>query len=739
MCLRMMVKMWYTNDMFDVDIETLLKGVEGQRKRKMPDLSVAVMYHVGEFITHKTILSVLLGLKDVIAAGRSCELIIHVDGGDASRYFDRYRDRENVKLWRNDFGDVGKSRNYVVSMASGKNVAFINAGDLISRDYYLGALELLGRSNEEIVTHANAEVSFGVCCPAVVKMESESEIRREDVSRLARNDAWDSAMVASRELLMKYPYREGDDGRLFNIDVLDGGVSHKIVEGAVTFCRKPMDYKFDETAFGYEVMPYMDLFSVSRLREDNSREGGVLVAKDDMVSRLKQNKFYRKMRENKLINYFVTPVANVFVKRKIEMARMIPSFVVDKWKQMNVVETQLYPHDWVLDDAVVVDKNDDAVVGARFVELLGQVRRRPDYVFIVPWLIRGGGDKVVINYIEALRKIRPEWYFAVIATEAGSNNEWADKLPDNVDFVEFGKAVGGLLEVDKDRIMSLLITQLGCRRIHVVNSMFGYLWTMRHKGLIESKYDMRVSLFNPEPVPGKGVFSYDDPYLRDIVDVVSGVYTDNEAMIKYMMDFDGFEDDGKFKVHYQPVRDMKLRSAKEDFVEEGKLRILWAGRLVQVKMPEMVAEIGKRLDPEKFTIDVYGEFGNDVSRHVFDGVSNVKYCGEFDGFDTLPTEKYDMLLYTSRSDGVPNIILEATMAGLPIIASNDGGVGEVIKDGETGILVKDFLKPDEYVEKLKQVDSIDTLRKYVKNAQKLVKTRHSWEKFLKDVKRDLVD
>jgi glycosyltransferase involved in cell wall biosynthesis len=43
---------------------------------------------------------------------------------------------------------------------------------------------------------------------------------------------------------------------------------------------------------------------------------------------------------------------------------------------------------------------------------------------------------------------------------------------------------------------------------------------------------------------------------------------------------------------------------------------------------------------------------------------------------------------TSRSEGMPQAVLEAGVAGVPVIASRVGGVPEVIDDGETGLMVE---------------------------------------------------
>lgn len=46
----------------------------------------------------------------------------------------------------------------------------------------------------------------------------------------------------------------------------------------------------------------------------------------------------------------------------------------------------------------------------------------------------------------------------------------------------------------------------------------------------------------------------------------------------------------------------------------------------------------------------------------------------------------DALVLPSHTEGLPRVILEAGAAGLPVIATNVGGVPEVLPDGETGLL-----------------------------------------------------
>ena len=63
---------------------------------------------------------------------------------------------------------------------------------------------------------------------------------------------------------------------------------------------------------------------------------------------------------------------------------------------------------------------------------------------------------------------------------------------------------------------------------------------------------------------------------------------------------------------------------------------------------------------------------------------------------------FDIFLMTSRKEGLPYALLEAEHAGIPIVASTEGGIPEIVRDGENGILcpLKDVERFSDALEEL---------------------------------------
>jgi glycosyltransferase involved in cell wall biosynthesis len=109
------------------------------------------------------------------------------------------------------------------------------------------------------------------------------------------------------------------------------------------------------------------------------------------------------------------------------------------------------------------------------------------------------------------------------------------------------------------------------------------------------------------------------------------------------------------------------------------------------------------------------------------------YRGSFNGIESIPTEDYDIFLYTSLYDGLPNILLEVAEKGMPIVTSNVGGVSDLIEDGVTGYLVENVNDVDLYVAAINKLSISKQRTKIVENAHKVIKDKFNRDRWSKEI------
>jgi glycosyltransferase involved in cell wall biosynthesis len=74
-----------------------------------------------------------------------------------------------------------------------------------------------------------------------------------------------------------------------------------------------------------------------------------------------------------------------------------------------------------------------------------------------------------------------------------------------------------------------------------------------------------------------------------------------------------------------------------------------------------------------------------ISRLALDSV--VVLAGRIDDARSL-YPAFDIAVQTSTSEGLPNAVLEAAAAGLPIVATDVGGTAEILESAERGVLIR---------------------------------------------------
>lgn len=188
-------------------------------------------------------------------------------------------------------------------------------------------------------------------------------------------------------------------------------------------------------------------------------------------------------------------------------------------------------------------------------------------------------------------------------------------------------------------------------------------------------------------------FLSNKPWHRNALSKIAGVHCETQYMKKALekeYDFKNVDVFPNFRIN--------------DFVstehhEVGKLKLVFMARVIKMKGLDLIFKLGDYLIEnglqDKISIDFYGPqqnvdddinyFNSNITKYSF-----MKYHGPLEPSDIyLKLENYDAMLLPTHfyTEGLPGSILDAYIAGIPVIVTKWKHANEFVDDGNSGIII----------------------------------------------------
>jgi len=126
----------------------------------------------------------------------------------------------------------------------------------------------------------------------------------------------------------------------------------------------------------------------------------------------------------------------------------------------------------------------------------------------------------------------------------------------------------------------------------------------------------------------------------------------------------------------------KAQALKNLDLEDTSVPIVgWIARVTAVKNPMRALEVADALPDTRFVMAGGGDLLEQIKAKAPSNVSVIGWAEAADLFGAT-----DIILSTSENEGMPVALIEAQLAGKPVVATDVGSVSEVILNHETGIV-----------------------------------------------------
>lgn len=320
---------------------------------------------------------------------------------------------------------------------------------------------------------------------------------------------------------------------------------------------------------------------------------------------------------------------------------------------------------------------------------------RPRILFVVPWTVIGGSDKVVLDLLKKVRE-SAEFESIVVTTFDVSTfvgeNIWEDDFKACADFFYPGYA---FTDYDhRQGLVEYLVAKFSPSLLVVSNSGHGY---SAAKGLNIPTIDIHHGeLFMKHATIEKELVSAH----VSVSEYVTALLTDGYGVSKEKI---ATIPNGVDELEFNPDRytkDFILKKRQALGIPSDGIVLLYVGRLAPEKNPILILKSFIRIK-DKFPSARVVVVGDGPEKDAM-----IKFCNKegltdlviFEGFKNNTADYFaiaDIFILPSFKEAFGIVAIEALMMGVPVVASEIGELPKIITPGKNGFLAnpeneKDF-------------------------------------------------
>lgn len=326
-----------------------------------------------------------------------------------------------------------------------------------------------------------------------------------------------------------------------------------------------------------------------------------------------------------------------------------------------------------------------------------------DAIVCAPFLRTGGADLVACLLAEALAN-DPARKVLLLRTDQ-NDFERPDWVPTGVDTIDISDVLRKLPSQQAEEYFYSLLLGLGPKQVFNVNSNLCWRTFARYGARLGRILDLYSYLFCWDMDARGNRVGYPSDFYAATAAHLNGIFTDTEYLRDELLKLHRPNADVARRLLplFSPIREIPKDTTPTATIAVTKTRlrprILWAGRLDRQKRFDLAVKIARTMPEADFVC--WGAAGIDAHGPLGELPGNLALNGAFKSYDELPLDDADAWLFTSAWEGMPTLIIELAVRGVPIVASAVGGVPELI-DELTGYPVDAEADAEVYVAALRK-------------------------------------